>query len=125
MNYFIGMWVKQDKERALEYLDEAAQAGSLEARIRSITVQTVGIPGVTVPADTIVFLTNAAKNGAVLAQVLLGYCYEAGAGVAQSKTFAARYYRDAAQRGSQIAYKGLLRMYDEIRPKVKEFEVVE
>jgi uncharacterized protein len=125
MNYFVGFWVKKDKEQALELWKDAAELGSLEARLRIITAQTVGIPGVVIPSDTLAFLFASAKNGAVLAQALLGYCYEAGVGVAQSKPLAAQYYREAAQRGSQIAYKGLRRMYDDIRPKEKEFQVGE
>jgi TPR repeat protein len=125
MNYFVGFWVKQDKNQALELWKEAADLGSLEARIRSVTAQTVGVPGVVIPSDTLSFLFTSAKNGSVLAQALLGYCYEAGVGVTRSKTIAAGYYREAAQRGSQIAFKGLRRMYDEIRPKEKEFQVGE
>jgi uncharacterized protein len=125
MNYFIGFWVKQDKERALELLHEAAEMGSLEARIRIITVQTVGVSDAVLLADSLTLLLNSAEKGSVLSQALLGYCHEAGIGVHQSKTLAARYYRDAAQRGSQTAFKGLRRMYDELRPKGKEFQLEE
>ncbi|MFI5252750.1 MAG: tetratricopeptide repeat protein [Bacteroidota bacterium] len=125
MNYFKGFWVKQSKEKALQLWQSAAEMGCCEARIRIITVQTVGNQKATLPPDTLAFLSQSAKNGSVLAQALLGYCFEAGIGVVQNNRFAVEYYRDAAQRGSAIAYKGLLRMYDGIRPKDRKFQVGE
>jgi TPR repeat protein len=68
-------------------------------------------------------LINASDEGSVLAQVALAYCYENGIGTAVSKSETLKYYRLAAQRGSQYAYRELQRLYDEIRPDDPEFSL--
>jgi len=69
-------------------------------------------------------LQNAARRGSVLAEFALGFCYETGRGLPQNKGEAARFYRNSAQRGSQDAYRALVRLHDEIRPHDKEFVIV-
>ena len=58
----------------------------------------------------------------VLAQISLAYCYENGIGVSVSKSEAVKYYRLTAQRGNQLGYDELKRMYNEIRPSDKIFD---
>ena len=59
----------------------------------------------------------------MLAEVALGYCYETGTGLPRNPGAAAQFYVTAARRGSQDAYRALRRMYDDIRPKGKEFQI--
>ena len=123
MACFVGSGVKKDKEKAMKLWQRAADNGNMEAKIRSLIASVVGVPDATIDSDALNFLNDADRKGAVLAQALLGYCYEIGLGVRLGKTQAAYYYRLAAQRGNQIAFNGLKRMYDEIRPKEKEFQL--
>jgi TPR repeat protein len=40
-----------------------------------------------------------------------------------SQPEAASMYRKAAQRGSQMAYRALKKMYDAVRPESEEFKI--
>lgn len=121
--YYSGRWVSQDQEKALELWRQAAKLGSREADIRATLIELrLGKNGEST-AEAIGKLVQWMDEGSVLAGVGLGYCYEAGLGVAPSKSVAARFYRAAAQRGSQDAYRALRRMHDEIRPEGKEFRL--
>lgn len=123
--YFSGRWVQQDKKKAMEVWNYAASLGSDEARIRYAASSVIASSGSNVDSLAIAFLDSASQKGSVLAEVALAYCYETGSGVAKNSGEAVRLYRSAAQRGNQSAYRGLQRMYDAIRPKGKEFQVVE
>ncbi len=123
--YFSGRWVTQDKKKAMDIWNFAASLGSEEARIRYAASSVVASVGSDVDSLSIAFLDSASQKGSVLAEVALAYCYETGSGVAKDTGEAVRLYRSAAQRGNQSAYRGLQRMYDAIRPKGKEFQVVE
>ncbi len=121
--YYAGRWVPQDNGKARELWLRAAAMGSDDARIRLAVIDARN------PADTararaaVAELTEAVEDGSVLAEVALGYCYETGTAIAQNKGVAARLYRTAARRGSQDAFRALKNMYDEIRPKGKEFQI--
>jgi TPR repeat protein len=121
--YYAGRWVALDQEKAVQMWKQAASLGSREAQIRSTIVEMRERKDATGSGDAVAKLAQWMDEGSVLAGVGLGYCYEAGLGVAQSKAIAARFYRAAAQRGSQDAYRALRRMHDEIRPEGKEFKL--
>ena len=118
--YYSGRWVALDERRAIDLWQRAAALGSKEAQVR-LAITRVRTPGD--PGDAPGVLMKAAEAGSVLAQVALAYCYENGAGVPQKKGEAASLYRSAAQRGSQDAFRALKRMYDELRPVEKAFQV--
>ncbi len=120
--YSSGQWVKQDKKRAVEFWRFAAEKGSTEGKIR-IAVAEV-FDGTVIDART-AFETvrRFADEGSVLAQTALGYCYEKGILVPVNISQALYYYRKSAQRGNQSALSALARMYDEKRPKEKEFQI--
>lgn len=123
--YYSGRWVQENREKAVEDWKKAAELGSREAEIR-INAVSVQDPQASVKLDrTVGGLEAAAQEGSVLAQVALGYCYETGTGVVQNSGKAARLYRASAQRGSQDAYYALRRMHDRIRPKEKEFQMID
>ena len=121
--YYAGRLVPPDRDRALALWEDAAKRGSLEARVR---LAVAGLESERPPGDSLLgFLAEAMESGSVLAQVALGYCEEKGVGVGRNSARAARLYRNAAQRGSQDAYRALLRMHDAIRPPGTQFEVRE
>ena len=117
---YAGRWVSEDPVAATQIWTRAAHLGSSEARIRlAITTVRNGRE----VGEALTTLMNASRSGSVLADVALAYCYERGVGVEVRKGLAASLYRSAAQRGSQDAFRALKRMYDELRPPDKSFQV--
>lgn len=112
-----------DKKKAVEFWTEAASLGSREAQIRITATNVIGNLHLRDYAASIPDLDSAARKGSLLAQVALGYCYETGTGVAESKQDAVRLYRESAYRGSQLAFYALKKMYDDIRPPEPEFQM--
>ncbi len=123
--YYNGNLVEKDRELALEYWEQAIELGSEEAAIRTAFAAIQYSDEENDLKDEVLLLRSASEQGSVLAQAALGYCYEKGIGVKMQKGIAAKLYRTAAHRGNQAAYNSLLRMYDEIRPDVPEFEIIE
>jgi len=121
LNYFNGSLVKQDKEKAIEYWQRAADLGSREAKVR-IAFANLSIDKNSYKNEIDV-LRSAANQGSVLAQAALAYCYENGIGVSKRKSMAAKLYKQAAYRGNETAYNSLKRMYDELRPANEEFQI--
>jgi TPR repeat protein len=122
--YSQGQWVKADKKKAVEFWKYAADQGNIEGKIR-VAVAEVFDGTIIHAKKSFLELVAYAENGSVLAQTALGYCYEKGMLVPISLSQAVYYYRKAAQRGNQAALSALTRMYDERRPKEKEFQVEE
>jgi TPR repeat protein len=123
LNYYTGRYTIKDKSEGLQYWKNAYLLGSTEARVRIITASLYGNTKLENPKSIFEELLKASKNGSLLAQVGLAYCYQNGIGTAPSKGETVNYYRIAAQRGSQYAYRELQRLYDEIRPDGTEFSV--
>ncbi len=121
--YNSGRWVKQNPKKAEDLWRRAARSGNREAELRLAINAVRGTKKNLAPA--VATLAAAAKSGSVLAEFALAYCYETGAGVPRNWGEAARLYRSSGQRGSQDAYRALERMYDVLRPKEKEFRIVE
>ncbi len=118
-----GRWVKQDKNAALAIWNEAASYGSREARVRIAAAKVTGDVSNREYDVYLPILYEAAQEGSLVAQLAIAYCYENGMGVRVNKGEAAKLYRVCAERGSQNAFYSLHRMYDEIRPKAKEFVI--
>lgn len=118
--FYSGRWVPQDQNAAMDLWTRAALLGSSEARVRLAILK--ARRGTEVD-DALATLLDASRSGSVLAEVALAYCYERGVGVPVKKGEAAALYRSAAQRGSQDAFRALKRMYDEVRPMDKTFQV--
>ncbi|HEX9005758.1 MAG TPA: tetratricopeptide repeat protein [Bacteroidota bacterium] len=123
--YYTGRWVGEDKSHARTLWYRAAAAGSLEASIRLAVTSLRDSTDPQSRAAQVGLLRGSADEGSLLAEMALGYCYEHSIGVPENKGEAAKYYRSAAGRGSQDAYRALFRMYDAVRPKEKEFRVDE
>ena len=118
-----GRWVQQDRNTAIAIWNEAASLGSEEAKVRIAAAKVTGNFSDHQYSVYLPILVEAAQQGALIAQLALAYCYEYGFGLQENKGEAARLYRVCAQRGSQNAFQSLRRMYDEIRPKEKEFVI--
>ncbi len=123
LNYYTGKYVKKDKQNGLSMWQSAVKFGSVEAKVRVKTAEVYGEIQSRSYDDAVKDLKEAEKNGSVLAQVTLGYCYENGIGLNQDKGEAAKEYRFAARRGNRYACDQLKRLYDEIRPPDSMFQV--
>lgn len=119
--YYSGRWVKRDERKAEELWSRAARGGSSEAAVRLAVMAIRREEGAEAPSIDV--LTKGAREGSVLAEVALAYCFETGSGVQRSFAEAARRYRACAQRGSQDAFFALRRMHDALRPNDKEFRI--
>jgi len=122
--YSQGQWVKADKKKAVEFWKYAADQGNSEGKIR-VAVAEVFDGTIIHAKKSFIDLEQYAVNGSVLAQTALGYCHEKGILVPINLSQAVYFYRKSAQRGNQAALSALTRMYDERRPKEKEFQVEE
>ena len=123
LNYYTGRYIDGDFSEGLNYWKEASLLGSKEASVRLIAASLYNDVSRIDQPKTVKDLINASDEGSVLAQVALAYCYENGIGTTASKSETLAYYRMAAQRGSQYAYRELQRLYDEIRPADPEFSL--
>jgi TPR repeat protein len=121
--YSSGRWVTADADRARSLFQEARAIGNREAKIRLWMLELRSGADQQRSAEIVRLLRESAEAGSVLAEAVLGYCYQEGKGVPSSIPEALRYYRRAAQRGNQVAYTGLRQMYDRVRPKDAEFQI--
>lgn len=112
--YYTGKYTAQDKNKAYEVWNDAQKRGIKEAELRMETAKVLQHGNL--PSELrINILNNWERNGSILAQAILGYCYEKGIGVTEDKGKAAKYYRLSAHRGSEYAYRELKRLYKESR----------
>jgi len=114
--YYAGYWVVRDAARGDSLMELAAGLGSREAEVRLAMSRLRGSIGGDPEPGLAEKLREWAAGGSVLSQVMLGYCYEEGAGVETDFPAAVSFYRKAAQRGSRVAYDALKRLYDDRRP---------
>lgn len=123
--YSSGTLVKKNLNEAFKFWNQAKILGSREAEIRIAFAELADSTFKGNISDQINILEKGADEGSVLAQTMLGYCYEKGLGVKENKRTAVLYYRRASQRGNETAFNSLKRMYDEIRPQEDEFKIYE
>ncbi|HVN48572.1 MAG TPA: tetratricopeptide repeat protein [Bacteroidota bacterium] len=121
--YLTGRWVKQDKDKATELWTHASVEGDVEADIRIATANVVGELQTESVDSAISTLRRTSKNGSILSDLGLAYCYEKGIGVPQEKGEAYRIYQKAMRRGSEKAFEAVRRMHDELRPAESEFQL--
>jgi TPR repeat protein len=118
-----GNFIKKDQKKAFSIWKESETSGSMEAKIRLAAAAVFGYLKTSEIDDAVKTLESGDDLGSVLSQVALAYCYENGIVLNQDKAMAVKNYRNAAQRGNQFAYNELKRMYDAIRPDIKEFQI--
>lgn len=124
VRYSSGRTVSQDRDKAIELWQRAAALGSREADVRLAASKIFGSSAED-PSGLLKALFAYASEGSSLAEAALAYCYESGFGVPSNTAEAVRHYRRAAGRGSETAYLALRRLYDEIRPEDREFQIDE
>ena len=122
--YYSGKWVGQDREKGKSLLRQAAKGGDREAKIRLWMIG-LGEGQKSDVAALVDSLRLASSDGSILAQTMIGYCYDKGIGVGRNVPRSVEYYRKAYQRGSMAAYNALRELYDEIRPDDPEFRIPE
>ena len=120
-NYYAGKSKDGNVSSGLELWKQAAQNGSIQAKIRLAAANVFDAINVESLDKSIQTLKETSKFGSVLAQISLAFCYENGIGVPANKSEAVKYYRLTAQRGNQFGYEELKRIYNEIRPSEKRF----
>jgi TPR repeat protein len=121
--YFTGRVVQQDRKKAIEWWNRASSSGSREAEIRIAAANLLEQIHTLEPDSALSLLRDAAKEGSLLSDLTVAYCYEKGLNLVQNKGEAYRIYHKAMSRGSESAYHALRRMHDGIRPSDKEFRM--
>jgi TPR repeat protein len=117
-----GKWGPSRPAEASSLWERAAVAGNMEATIRLAILDVRGTDSTLYPGAVSV-LRQGIDRGSVLAELGMGYCHETGRGAHRSAAEAARFYRDAARRGSSDAGRALRRLHDEIRPEDPAFVI--
>jgi uncharacterized protein len=123
--YSAGTLVNKNLNEALKYWKQAKDFGSREAEIRIAFAILADSTNSADKSEQIKILQKSGDEGSVLAQTLLGFCYEKGLGIKENKKTAVTFYRIASQRGNETAFNSLKRMYDDIRPTEDEFKIYE
>jgi uncharacterized protein len=123
--YSAGTLVNKNLNEAFKYWQQAKDLGSREAEIRIAFAILADSTNSADKSEQIKILQKSSDEGSVLAQTLLGFCYEKGLGIKENKKTAVMYYRIASQRGNETAFNSLKRMYDDIRPAEDEFKIYE
>jgi TPR repeat protein len=125
MCYYDGKWVRKDRHAARDLLERGLMNGSREAGIRLLMLDIMQDTTSGLSGDVRALLGQAANEGSILAESMLGYCYQYGKGGDVNIPGAVKYYRRAARRGSIVAFNALREMYDERRPPGEIFRIHE
>ena len=123
--YYAGRWVAKNQDSAFSLWERAAATGNREAAIRMAAVTVRSQQRGPLIDSAVATLRSAVREGSLLAEIALGYCYETGAGVQADTAEAARLYTAGARRGSQDAFRAIRRMLDAIRPAGEEFALTD
>ena len=110
-----GRLVKRDTRAAEELWRRAASAGNKEGAVRLAAVIAFSEEDDAQLSSAIDTLRGAQRRGSIIAQVALASCSERGHGLSKDEGAAARGYRQAAARGSRLAYAALKRMVERKR----------
>jgi len=119
-----GTLLIQDREHGKMFLKQAADAGNAEAQIRLWMIE-LNENHATASSSLVDSLKHSTDAGSVLAEAMLGYCYQKGIGVTLDIPKSVYYYREAARRGSETAYNALKELYASLRPGDPEFKIDE
>ncbi|MBK7629577.1 MAG: sel1 repeat family protein [Ignavibacteriales bacterium] len=122
-NYYTDKYLKNDKQKGIEYWMLAEKLSSPEAEVRIAAAKVFESNASVDLSSEISLLEEYEKSGSVLAQFTLGYCYENGIGLNKNLPNAVEQYRNSAQRGNQYAYQQLKRLYDSLRPSENVFKI--
>lgn len=122
-NHYSGKYVTQSKINGISIWQIGEKYGSVEASVRIASARVFDQFGMLNTDKLITFLNEASAKGSILAEVALGSAYENGVGVKRNIAIAVKHFKNAAQRGSQFAFRQLQRIYDSLRPAEPEFVI--
>lgn len=112
---FNGIFVPVNRAAAKEVWEKAESAGAYQAKLRLFISSIAEGSSTGFPSyDLYSHLQEGYRNGSLLAETVLGYYYEKGLSGDASKSNAYRIYRNAASRGSNLAYTLLKNLYQDI-----------
>lgn len=123
LNHYSGRFVPESRISGISIWQIGERLGSLEASVRIASARVFDQFGLLNSEQLISFLNDAKEKGSILSEVALASAYENGIGVKRNLATAVKYYRNAAQRGSQFSYRQLQRIYDLLRPAESEFVI--
>lgn len=110
-----GIFIPVNKKAAKEVWETASVAGAYQARLRIFIAGIADGTDLQMPRhDFYEYLQDGYRNGSLLAETVLGYYYEKGYTGTESKSNAYRIYRNAASRGSNLAYTLMKNLYKDI-----------
>jgi TPR repeat protein len=121
--YLTGRWVQQDRDKAIELWNRASRLGSVEADIRLAAANILGQIHTEELDSALYVLRVTSQEGSLLSDLTLAHCYEKGIVLTQNKGEAYRIFHKSMLRGSEIAFRAIRSMYDEIRPSTQEFQM--
>lgn len=110
--YFNGTSVERNREKAFSYWKSAGVLGAYQAELREF-VASVAL-GESYPGNYSSLmnkLNTGYARGSLLAETVIGYFNEKGILAEENNSEAYRYYRNAASRGSNLAYALLKSLY--------------
>ncbi len=123
LNHYTGKYVNESKINGISIWQIGERLGSVEASVRIASARVFDQFGLLNTEQLISFLNDVSAKGSILSSVALAAAYENGVGVKRNLSTAVKHYRNAAQRGSQFAFRQLQRIYDSLRPAEKEFVI--
>lgn len=107
LDYYLGAYVEQDYEKAVEHLQKAANLGDAAAQYCLGLCYNNGQGVAQDYTKAVEYYQKAADQGYAAAQYSLGLCYECGCGVEKDLMKAAEYYRKAVDQGNSDAKEAL------------------
>jgi hypothetical protein len=119
--FYFGNFVKEDKQKAIKFWDDAIALDGIEARLR---IEMDKIASYNYNQVNLELIKKLDDSGSILAQISLAYCYELGIGLNKNFSKAVELYRKAAYRGSRFAYNSLKRIYNTLRPAGNQFQIL-
>lgn len=123
LNHYSGRFVPESRINGISIWQIGEKLGSTEASVRIASARVFDQFGLLNSDQLISFLNDASTKGSILSEVALASAYENGIGIKRNLAAAVKHYRNAAQRGSQFAYRQLQRIYDLLRPAEPEFVI--
>jgi TPR repeat protein len=102
--YVKGFGIPRDFDKAKDWLNKAAEKGSLEAKFELAKMRELGLGYTADPVLAMTQMEELAQQGDMSAQYRLGFLYDTGRGIyAKDKGKAYSYYLEAAKQGHKEA----------------------
>ena len=109
--YWTGTNVPPDKEKAVYWLEKAAEQDYLDAQAELAGLYYIGIDGNPDYEKALYWGRKGADQGSDISQLIVGWCYSEGRGVEKDLRQAADWIRKAADQGNEAAQCELGTLY--------------